>query len=483
MSNPFRNLRGISSLLVLCAFLAGGLAVWLWIQSNTNWRVHRDAAYEAGFLVFNSLQNGTAPPIGITIEPLSDIDHAHANAGEFQQLSDAPHATRITNVPILADAANRTTGRPLTLAILSPDLTYRLAGLPHRDGQTAAETTGAVFRLLASYCSDPIVVAKMGDDDWVSIDGAPVWSCATAPSDFRMLAVLLATITIGGSLTIVLNLSSDFTRFAEQLRNRRRVGGPASYEIPGPQELQEIVNAVNNFLEIERQQLASRAAVLSGVSHDLGTPATRLRLRTALLPDTDLRQKLQADIDSMTGIIESVLTYTRVEMNVETPRKLSLSSLIDSIVADYQDMGKQVKLRQASDTIVQGGRSVFMSRQGQTVLAHDRDITILGRPVSLERAITNLIENALKYGRRATIALETDALTATIVIEDEGSETSAQDIEALMAPFQRGENTATIDGYGLGLTIVAAIAKLHGGSLSFEDSSFGLTARLMIQRG
>ena len=93
-----------------------------------------------------------------------------------------------------------------------------------------------------------------------------------------------------------------------------------------------------------------------------------------------------------------------------------------------------------------------------------------------------MIENALKYGRRATIALESDANWATIVIDDEGSQTSASEIEALMAPFQRGENTTTIDGHGLGLTIVATIAKLHGGTLSFVDTSSGLSARLKIQR-
>ena len=283
-------------------------------------------------------------------------------------------------------------------------------------------------------------------------------------------------------ITLALNLSSDFTSFANQLRNRRRIGGPTRYEATGPLELREIVSAVNSYLEVERGQLASRAAVLSGVSHDLGTPATRLRLRAALIPDTELRQKFENDIDMMTGIIESVLTYTNAEMNSESPRKLSLTSLVDAIVADYQDMGRPVMLEQTKDVILEGGRSIFMSRQGQSVVSSERDIIVFARPVSLQRAITNLIENALKYGRRARILVEATAQTATIVIEDEGTETSARDIEALMAPFQRGENTATIDGHGLGLTIVATIANLHGGSLVFEDSSRGVSARLAIQR-
>jgi two-component system, OmpR family, osmolarity sensor histidine kinase EnvZ len=483
VNNPLRSLRGVSSLLVIAAFLAGGLAVWLWMQSNGNWRSHRDRAFVAGFTLYGGLQNGTLPASEVRLAPLSAADQGNAMAGEFHQISAAPHAARITIVPILADATTTGTSAPLTLAILSPDLTYRLAALPNRDGQTAAEKTGEVFRLLASYCSTPVMIGQFGDAPWVRIDGASVWNCTVAPADWRLVAVILATVALAALMTLALNLPADFLLFAEQLRNRRRLGGPASYDMPGPRELQDIVAAVNAYLETERAQLESRAAILSGVSHDLGSPATRLRLRAALIEDADLRAKLEADIDSMTGMIESVLTYTRAEMNVETPRKLSLNALIDAVVADYQDMGQAVVFRHGKDVVMQGGRSIFMSRQGQMVVAGDRQITVTGRPIAIKRAMTNLIDNALKYGRRATVTLETDAQSATIVVEDEGSDSSAKDIEALMAPFQRGNNTATIDGYGLGLTIVATIANLHGGSLSFEDTPIGVAARLKIQRG
>lgn len=480
--NPLRSLRGLSNVLVVSAFLVGGLVVWLWMQSNADWRTHQDNAYNAGATLYGGLQNGTAQVDGVEVLSLSPADQSRARSGDFQQITDAPMAARITNVPISADAINTVTGAPLTLAILSPDLVYQLADLPFRDGHTAAETTGEVFRLLASFCSDPVVIAQFGNAPWVRVDGSAVWGCDAAPADKRLVAGIIAIVVIGALMTVSLNLSSDFTYFADQLRNRRRVGGPERYQIAGPQELQDIVAAVNANLEAERAQLEGRAAVLSGVSHDLGTPATRLRLRAALIEDQELRSKLETDIDSMTGMIESVLTYTRAEMNSEQPRKLSLNALIDAIIANYTDMGQAVKFRQAKDVVVQGGSSVFMSRQGQTTMTGGRQITIIGRPIALERAMSNLIDNALKYGRRATVSLETDAHTATIVVEDKGSDSSALDIEALIAPFQRGDNTATIEGYGLGLTIVAAIATLHGGSLSFEDTAVGVSARLVIQR-
>ncbi|UWQ19101.1 sensor histidine kinase KdpD [Jannaschia sp. M317] len=476
------SLRFIGLISVSAAFLAGAFSVWLWTQSTASWRDHQSAAYVAGVTLYDALQNGTAPPTGVTLRALSPEDQALAATGQFRQITGGTSASRLTIIPISADITPQRIGAPLTLAILSPDITYNIADLPNREGQTAAETTGAVTRKFASFCSDPVVVAKMGDAPWLSIEGAQVWGCAASPPDRRLLAAILAVLAMGTMITLALNLSSDFTAFAHQLRNRRRVGGPTRYDATGPQELRDIVTAVNSYLEVERDQLASRAAVLSGVSHDLGTPATRLRLRAALIPDKELRQKFENDIDTMTGIIESVLTYTNAEMNSEAPRKLSLTSLVDAVVADYQDVGQPVMLQQAKEVIVQGGRSIFMSRQGQGVVPSEHDIIVFARPVALQRAITNLIENALKYGRRAHVSIAANARTATVVIEDEGTQTSAQDIEALMAPFQRGEDTATIDGHGLGLTIVATIAKLHGGSLAFEDVSGGVAAKLEIQR-
>lgn len=472
----------IGPILVLAAILVGGGAVWTWTESTSDWREHRGTAYIAGITLYYSMQNGTAPPAGIEFTPLPATDQIHATNGTFRQISGAPDAPRITIVPILPDAANQITGAPVTLAILSPSLTYSLADLPRRTGQTGAETLGTITQKLATFCSDPFVVARMGEAEWVEIEGNAVWGCDVAPPDMRILAALLVVVATGILMTVALNLHSSFLSFAGQLRNRRRVGGPTRYEPHGPQELQEIIIAVNSYLEIEREQLASRAAVLSGVSHDLGTPATRLRLRAALIQDDNLRHKFETDIDSMTGIIESVLTYTNVEMGAEEPRNLSLTSLLEAIVANYQDVGRPVTFRKGKDVIVQGGKSIFMSRQGHGVVSSDRDIVVLGRPVSLERAITNLIENALKYGRRATISLEADAQSATVIIEDEGSQSSAAEIEDLLAPFQRGENTKTIDGHGLGLTIVATIAKLHGGKLTFEDTPAGVSARLVIQR-
>lgn len=480
--HKLRSLRVGGVILVITAFMLGLIASGIWFQSDARWTSHLDRAKYTGAILYDSFRTGSEPPHGVTIAQVSEADQNLAKQGQFEFMSGAPRPSFLTNLSIRPSHSIESASAPMVFAILSPDLSYPLAGVSSGPDQTPRETLGALTKLLASYCSEPVVFAKPGDNPWIRIDGSAVWGCSAAPSDFRLLAVGLALVSIGMLITIVMNSSAQFLGFAQTLRDRNRIGGPTSYETEGLQELRDIVSAVNSYLAAEREKLAERVAVLSGVSHDLGTPATRLKLRTALIPDEELRTKLDIDIDAMTGIIESVLTYTRAELDAEAPRRISLTSLIESIVADYQDVGSPVEFLAAEKVSVQGGQSLFMSRRGTGSLPLDDKVIVMARPVALGRAVSNLIDNALKYGRRAKIGLEKDADSAVITVEDEGANITIQDIEELMAPFKRGSNTKMISGHGLGLTIVSTIANLHGGVLTFEPGTNGLLAKITIQR-
>ncbi len=482
MNRPALRLRSLGWIWTIAAFSAGLVSAGLWFASAQAWEGFLTRAQVAGFAVYEDLRVGKTPPSGITITRLPVPSAALAEVGRFEQLPGMSDRSFVTNLSIFTDSSAPLSGRELTLAVMSDRLVYPVSDILSGSDQTGPEKMGSLTRLLATYCSEPVLIARFGRSAWQMVDGTDVWGCGAAPADLRLPAILVAVVALAILLTAVGNVSDTFTRFSHALRDRKRRGGPDSYDTEGPGELREIVEAVNDHLDAERAQLEKRAIVLSGVSHDLGTPATRVRLRAALIPDRDLREKLEADVDQMTGMIESVLTLTRSELSVEEPRQISLTALVEAVVADYQDMDRPVTLKQAAPVLVEGGRSVFMSRRGHGSMPETRRILVIGRPISLKRALTNLIDNALKYGRQAEVGLATDAQTATITVEDKGADLNAADIEALMAPFRRGSNIGSSDGYGLGLTIAATIAEQHGGTLSFEAGEQGLRARLHITR-
>ena len=476
------SLGFIGSTLMIAAFGLGLLAAGLWLRSDARWADHLMRAYYSGEAIYGALMTGAPIPDGVTVSPLGEQDQLLADRRQFTQLPDVPRPAFVTNVSIIESSEPGFSGNRIEIAVVAPKLQYPVADSASEGTRRPQGTFGALTRILASYCSEPIVFAHRQDADWVRIDGRPVWGCDAAPNDYRLPAVLIALIGLGIISTLLLNVAAKFSDFAELLRSRARLGGPESYETEGPGELREIVDAVNSYLKTERDLLEKRVTVLSGVSHDMGTPATRLRLRAELIDDTELRGKLQSDIDQLTGIIDSVLTYTRAEIGTEEPRQLSLTSLVEALVADYSDTGQPVIFEPSHEETVAGGRSVFMSRQGHGVVPDERRIIVMARPVSLQRALSNLIDNALKYGRRATVKLDADAETATIMVEDEGSQFAPDELEALVGPYRRGTNTETIPGFGLGLTVVSSIANLHGGSLSYAMGQTGLRAILVIQR-
>jgi len=476
-------LRSLAWVWVLVAFATGLLSAGLWFHSERSWQAHLNRSELAGVLLYNSLLYHAPLPRGVTLGVLRSPESETAAVQGGQPVPpDVRGAVFSTNVSILDRPQPGGVGEDLRLVILSDNMRYAVSDLVAGQDSSPAAKLGKVTQLLARYCSRPRVFARIGAGQWRLVTGDAVWSCDAAPNDLRLPAVILALVALMLLLSQSAGIAARFESFARTLRQDRRFGAPDNYSSDGPAELRDIVDAVNGHLEKARTQLSKRAAVLSGVSHDLGTPATRLRLRAALISDQELRGKLEADIDSMTGMIESVLTYTRSEMSVEEPRQISLQALVEAVVADYQDLGRPVDLAAASMAPIQGGASLFSARAAQVNLTETRRILVTARPILLERALCNLIDNALKYGRRAHVSLEANSEMAVIEVEDEGSELDVAEIERVLAPFRRGANTGAIDGFGLGLTIVATVAEQHGGSLHYEMGQRGLRAQLEICR-
>ena len=218
------------------------------------------------------------------------------------------------------------------------------------------------------------------------------------------------------------------------------------------------------------------------ISHDLGTPATRLKFRINLNGNKEIKKKIESDINQMTKMIDSVLNYARSELNTEVESKISLTDLLSAIVSDNEDRGELVALLGLEPQAVEVKTSLFSGKKRKiSYLRSEITVVIVNaRPLSLQRAIDNLIDNSLKYGRRAKLLLRADSRFAYIFIEDEGASMSEETLNELITLFKREQNASLVDGVGLGLTVVTTIVEQHGGTLSFESTKKGIKAIMKI---
>lgn len=459
------SLRWLARLWIVLAMIAGGAAVWVWMRSETAWQDHLDRAYLAGLSLHESLDSGVALPRGLSLSRL---------AGQ-PALQPGWRETRIT---LTGGRPDQSYGPRLTIRIHSPDIQYPAAAVQSVGGGSQAAGLASVTRGLARFCSDPQLFVQLDQGPWSRVDGQQVWGCQAAPRDLRLLAGAILLGGLGLLFGWVAEVSGAFTGFAAALRDHRARN--AALPVGGVDELRQTAEAVNAYVAQDRAALENRAVVLSGVSHDLGTPATRLRLRSALIEDDDLRVRLERDIDEMTSMIDGVLTYTRAEIGSEPFRQLSLTSLAEAVVADYQDVGLPVTLIQPPAR--EAGAGTLFSRMTARSAADPQTVLMRGQPTSLRRALTNLIDNALKYGREARVSVDADADDAWLTVTDRGSVLTEDDLARLTGAFQRGENAGAERGVGLGLAIVSTVAAQHGGRLEFGHENGGLSARLILCR-
>lgn len=220
----------------------------------------------------------------------------------------------------------------------------------------------------------------------------------------------------------------------------------------GPREIRTLACAFNRMQERITRLVDDRTRTLAAVGHDLRTPITRLRLRAEMLDDSVEKSRMIADLDQMDALVQSVLTHLRDGQSDEVSTVLDLRSLLQTIADGYADLGKPVEL-----------------------LAGPR-LAVRGRALELERAITNVVDNAVKYGGYATLSVSREADRAVVSILDGGPGIPEAMRDAVLEPFVRGEAARTMNdpnGFGLGLTIARSIIEAHRGAIGFADGQAG----------
>ncbi|RJG06126.1 HAMP domain-containing protein [Noviherbaspirillum cavernae] len=219
----------------------------------------------------------------------------------------------------------------------------------------------------------------------------------------------------------------------------------------GAIEIRQAAAAFNAMQSRIRHHIQQRAHILAAITHDLQTPMTRLRLRLEKVDDLELKDKLVGDLSAMQGMVKEGLDLARSMDSAEPMQPLDLDSLIDSVCTDAIDAGQSV------------------TTSGQI------HASLRARPLALRRCLTNLIDNAVKYGQSAHVSAARDGAFAVIRIRDDGPGIPEDELDKVFEPFYRLENSRSrqTGGTGLGLTIASNIAEQHGGRIRLANPRGG----------
>jgi signal transduction histidine kinase len=274
--------------------------------------------------------------------------------------------------------------------------------------------------------------------------------------NLSLLVIIMAVALFVTARTVTLPLL-QLARAADRVG--RDVRQP-KLEEKGSREIRDAARAFNTMQDRLQRYLDSRTRVLAAMSHDLKTPLTRLRLQVETLDDPDAQARIGKQLDEMESMVRGALALFRGLDDDEALAPVDLNALFATLQSEFGQMNGVVTLEGSAE------REFF------------------GKPQALKRCLTNLIENAIKFGGHASIRIQ-DGAAIVIRIADEGPGVPPDELERVFEPFYRVESSRNRDtgGTGLGLSIARDIAQAHGGSLTLQNlPQRGLEATLTLPR-
>jgi signal transduction histidine kinase len=293
-------------------------------------------------------------------------------------------------------------------------------------------------------------------------DGTAIATALQAPGMPPLLIsslVFLATVVTLLSLWAARALAAPLKAFADAAERFTLGRSDAPLSEQGPVEIRTAARALNEMRARIRRMVEDRTRMLATVSHDLRTPIMRLRLRAEEIEVEHLRREIVRDLDTMRDMIHSALCFLRDQPGAERLVRTDLSSLLQTVCDGFCDMGKNV------------------------VFAGPGHVEMWCDPDRLTRALTNLIDNGVKFASSITVELRTSPEGAVVIeVKDDGPGIPDREKERVLEPFYRGDASLApgeSTGFGLGLSIALSVVEQHGGTLELRDATpRGLVARL-----
>ena len=268
----------------------------------------------------------------------------------------------------------------------------------------------------------------------------------TLPS---LILILIAILFLRNQTRPIVKLSKAAERFG---RGERVDDLRAS----GASEIRKATIEFDRMMKRINKHLNQRSEMLSGISHDLRTPLTRLKLQLAMMDKKDTAKKMASDIDEMEKMLNDYLQYAKSQSE-EDYVSVDLNSMVNDILKNYDSSKYEFNA--------------------------DTNISIQGRKNLIRRSISNIVENGLSYGEKVFIKLKKSVGSVIIIIEDNGPGIPKKEYENVFKPFYRVDKSRSLNksGVGLGLSISQDIVKSHGGNISLSDSKHnGLLVKISL---
>ena len=265
---------------------------------------------------------------------------------------------------------------------------------------------------------------------------------------FAFWITIPAILMLAIAIIFLKNQTRPITKLAQA---SERFGKGEDVEEFHPSGALEIRQAGHEFDKMRKRiirHLNQRSEMLSGISHDLRTPLTRIKLQLAMINDKELSKKLSLDVDEMEKMLNEYLQFASTGAKDKT-ESFDICELTNEIIEKYENPKIQKNI--------------------------NKKIYFNGRKNLIKRCINNLIDNSLKYGQKILITVEKDFSNINLLIDDDGPGIPKSEYQNIVKPFykidkSRSESKSSV---GLGLSISSDIIKSHGGDIKFDKSKFG----------
>jgi len=328
---------------------------------------------------------------------------------------------------------------------------------------------GALSDALRENLTLPFQLSESDDDNNVEIRIQLADSVLTVSSPKKRLSsftIYLFLIWMIGTSLLLFGIATIFMN--NQVRAVRRLAVAADSFGKGrdapwfkPEGATEVRQAAQAFLLMRdriKRQIDQRTEMLAGVSHDLRTPLTRMKLQLAMMGKDAAAADLKEDVEEMERMVEGYLAFARGEGR-EAMRPANISALVETVVGRF-------------------------TRNGAPIDLHiERGLSLPLRPQAVERCVANLVSNAVRYGKHVAVRVGQRADAVEILVDDDGPgipEAKRADVFRAFFRIDNSRNPET-GGVGLGLTIARDVARSHGGDIQLADSPLGgLRVRLML---